>query len=75
MEDGRATDSQGKTVDFKNAVIIMTSNAGGAAGLDPSRLRADYGSPYFMRTGINAGAGPAGILRTIFVEVTTDGII
>ncbi|MEY8311383.1 ATP-dependent Clp protease ATP-binding subunit [Oscillospiraceae bacterium 42-9] len=28
LEDGRATDSQGKTVDFKNAVIIMTSNAG-----------------------------------------------
>lgn len=28
MEDGRLTDSQGRTVDFRNAVIIMTSNAG-----------------------------------------------
>ena len=28
MEDGRLTDSQGRTVNFKNAVIIMTSNAG-----------------------------------------------
>jgi ATP-dependent Clp protease ATP-binding subunit ClpB len=28
MEDGRLTDSQGHTVDFKNAVIIMTSNIG-----------------------------------------------
>ncbi len=28
LEDGRLTDSQGKTVDFKNAVIIMTSNVG-----------------------------------------------
>lgn len=28
LEDGRATDSQGKTVDFKNTVIIMTSNVG-----------------------------------------------
>ncbi|MDU4960957.1 MAG: ATP-dependent Clp protease ATP-binding subunit [Sporomusaceae bacterium] len=28
LEDGRLTDSQGRTVDFKNAVIIMTSNAG-----------------------------------------------
>jgi len=28
MEDGRLTDSQGRTVDFKNAVIIMTSNVG-----------------------------------------------
>ena len=28
MDDGRLTDSQGRTVDFKNAVVIMTSNAG-----------------------------------------------
>jgi ATP-dependent Clp protease ATP-binding subunit ClpC len=28
MEDGRLTDSQGRTVDFKNAVLIMTSNVG-----------------------------------------------
>ncbi|MDR0490458.1 MAG: ATP-dependent Clp protease ATP-binding subunit [Oscillospiraceae bacterium] len=28
MEDGRLTDSQGRRVDFKNTVIVMTSNAG-----------------------------------------------
>lgn len=28
MEDGRLTDSQGRTVNFKNTVLIMTSNAG-----------------------------------------------
>ncbi len=28
MEDGRLTDGQGKTVDFRNVVLIMTSNAG-----------------------------------------------
>jgi len=28
MDDGRVTDSQGRTVDFKNTVIIMTSNVG-----------------------------------------------
>ena len=28
LDDGRLTDAQGKTVDFKNAVIIMTSNVG-----------------------------------------------
>ncbi len=28
LDDGRITDSQGRTVDFKNAVIIMTSNIG-----------------------------------------------
>ncbi|QDH22599.1 ATP-dependent Clp protease ATP-binding subunit [Saccharibacillus brassicae] len=31
MEDGRLTDSQGRTVSFKDTVIIMTSNAGSAA--------------------------------------------
>lgn len=30
MEDGRLTDSQGRTVNFKDTVIIMTSNAGSA---------------------------------------------
>ncbi len=30
LEDGRLTDAQGRTVDFKNAVIIMTSNLGTA---------------------------------------------
>ena len=28
LDDGRITDSQGRTVDFKNTIIIMTSNAG-----------------------------------------------
>ena len=28
LDDGRLTDSQGRTVDFKNCIIIMTSNAG-----------------------------------------------
>ncbi len=31
LDDGRLTDSQGRTVSFKNTVIIMTSNAGAAA--------------------------------------------
>jgi ATP-dependent Clp protease ATP-binding subunit ClpC len=30
LEDGRLTDSQGRTVDFRNAIIIMTSNIGAA---------------------------------------------
>ena len=30
LDDGRATDSQGRTVDFRNTVIIMTSNVGSA---------------------------------------------
>jgi ATP-dependent Clp protease ATP-binding subunit ClpB len=35
MDDGRLTDGQGRTVDFKNTVLIMTSNIpGGRAGVD-----------------------------------------
>jgi len=35
MDDGRLTDGQGRTVDFKNVVLIMTSNiAGGRAGVE-----------------------------------------
>ncbi|MCA8975504.1 MAG: AAA family ATPase, partial [Planctomycetes bacterium] len=34
LDDGRATDSQGRTVDFKNTVIIMTSNIGAPILLD-----------------------------------------
>src|SRR5688500_11417363 len=37
MDDGRLTDGQGRTVDFKNAVLIMTSNIpGGRARVDAS---------------------------------------
>ena len=28
LDDGRLTDGQGRTVDFRNAVVIMTSNLG-----------------------------------------------
>ena len=41
LEDGRLTDAQGRTVDFRNAIVIMTSNIG-AAGHRPqhaARLR------------------------------------
>jgi ATP-dependent Clp protease ATP-binding subunit ClpB len=54
MDDGRLTDGQGRTVDFKNTVLIMTSNipvganddsadgaSDGAAGVDGATARAD----------------------------------
>ena len=34
LDDGRITDSQGRTVDFKNAIIILTSNLGSQQLLD-----------------------------------------
>ena len=37
LDDGRITDSQGRTVDFKNTIIILTSNLGSASLLDGMR--------------------------------------
>lgn len=36
LDDGRLTDGQGRTVDFKNTVLIMTSNVGSQSILDPN---------------------------------------
>ena len=38
LDDGHITDSQGRKVDFKNTVIIMTSNAGAKAIVEPKKL-------------------------------------
>jgi len=38
LEDGRLTDSQGRVVDFRNTVIIMTSNVGARLITEPKRL-------------------------------------
>ncbi len=44
LEDGRLTDGKGRTVDFRNTVLVMTSNVGSAAifelsGKDPDKAR------------------------------------
>ncbi len=38
LDDGHITDSQGRRVDFSNTVIIMTSNAGAKAIIEPKKL-------------------------------------
>ena len=38
LDDGRITDAQGRRVDFKNTIIIMTSNAGAQSIVEPKRL-------------------------------------
>ena len=38
LEDGRLTDSQGRVIDFRNTVIIMTSNVGARLITEPKRL-------------------------------------
>ena len=41
LDDGRLTDSKGRTVDFKNCIIIMTSNIG--TGVDEKRNKIGFG--------------------------------
>lgn len=42
LDDGRLTDSQGRTVDFKNTVLIMTSNLGSQHILEAQQAGASY---------------------------------
>jgi ATP-dependent Clp protease ATP-binding subunit ClpB len=51
MDDGRLTDGQGRTVDFKNTVLIMTSNIPVPEGLGDAELRSallEYFKPEFI---------------------------
>jgi ATP-dependent Clp protease ATP-binding subunit ClpB len=51
MDDGRLTDGQGRTVDFKNTVLIMTSNLPVPAGVPDTELRSallSYLKPEFI---------------------------
>ncbi len=57
LDDGHITDSQGRKVDFKNTVIIMTSNAGAKAIVEPKKLgfaaKEDAASDYKkMKSGV-----------------------
>ena len=57
LDDGHITDAQGRKVDFKQTIIIMTSNAGAQAIIEPKRLgfvsgtdeKRDY---QFMKSGV-----------------------
>src|SRR2546421_20515 len=63
LDDGRLTDGKGRTIDFKNAVVIMTSNLGSqyiaeAAQADADRIR-----------GIESPALPEGTRRAVMVTL------
>lgn len=42
LEDGRLTDSQGRTIDFKNTIIVMTSNVGASLITQKNRQRLGF---------------------------------
>jgi ATP-dependent Clp protease ATP-binding subunit ClpA len=49
LDDGRVTDSQGRVVSFKNAIIILTSNLGSAAVLEVYGDKQQVGAPHPSR--------------------------
>ncbi|GLV57246.1 ATP-dependent Clp protease ATP-binding subunit ClpC [Dictyobacter sp. S3.2.2.5] len=62
MDDGRLTDGQGRTVDFKNTVVIMTSNAGSAD------LRRAVNMGFVYRKGDDARAEEHEVMRSKAME-------
>ena len=56
MDEGRLTDSLGRTVDFKNTIIIMTSNIG-------TRQVKEYGSGIGFNTGVDKKEQSKSIIR------------
>jgi ATP-dependent Clp protease ATP-binding subunit ClpB len=60
MDDGRLTDGQGRTVDFKNTVLIMTSNIAVGVELAPASA---HGSAADTTAGPLGGATPADTAR------------
>ncbi len=49
MDDGRLTDGQGRTVSFKNVVLIMTSNIGGAGRSPRAAVQAQFKPEFINR--------------------------
>jgi ATP-dependent Clp protease ATP-binding subunit ClpB len=56
LDDGRLTDNQGRTVDFKNTIIIMTSN---------------IGSPILIENASESGEIAEGVRRKVLAELRT----
>ena len=56
LDDGRLTDNQGRTVDFKNTIIIMTSN---------------IGSPILIENASESGEIAEGVRRKVMAELRT----
>ena len=82
LDDGRLTDGQGRTVDFRNTIVIMTSNATEPGGGVPARVpqpdRRDRAVPRrssreqlaeIVRLQVDGAAGAAGRAR-IGLELT-----
>ena len=53
LDDGRLTDGQGRTVDFRNSILILTSNLGSHVIADPTLTRNNAATPSWRWSGRN----------------------
>jgi ATP-dependent Clp protease ATP-binding subunit ClpB len=76
LDDGRLTDGKGRTIDFKNTVVIMTSNLGSAFLTDLGERRIDEGVKREVMDALRAHFRPEFINRVdeiiIFHPLTRD---
>ena len=63
LDDGRLTDGKGRTIDFKNTVVIMTSNLGSAFLAELERSRIDEGARRQVMDALRAHFRPEFINR------------
>jgi ATP-dependent Clp protease ATP-binding subunit ClpB len=70
LDDGRLTDSQGRTVDFRNTVVIMTSNLGSQQILQASQSGAEFSE---IQTGVLQALQQQ--FRPVFLNLIDDIIV
>ncbi|KAI6153595.1 P-loop containing nucleoside triphosphate hydrolase protein [Pisolithus tinctorius] len=79
LDDGRLTDGQGRVVDFRNTVIIMTSNLGAAYLNDMSEGRVDFNTRQLVMGAIQAHFPPEFVNRIdeiiIFHTLSRDNVL
>jgi ATP-dependent Clp protease ATP-binding subunit ClpC len=76
MDDGRLTDSHGKTVDFKNAILIMTSNVGAARIQKLSeRAHVDEAETFYEKMKEEVFEEVKGVFRPEFINRVDDIIV
>ena len=77
LDDGRLTDGQGRTVDFKNTIVIMTSNIGGGIIHDTLSARPDLAAddPAYVQMEARVHDALRGSFRPEFLNRVDDIII
>ena len=75
LDDGRLTDGQGRTVDFSNTVVIMTSNLGAQHLLDAAAEQQTHPAAKRARASHVADAGAAEAMASGDVDPATEALV